>query len=453
MRPGPFPPVHSIANLLSVTRVWLCMFLLATLAKAEESPGPGSKSVESTPSVWNSGALGAQANQLEKEYGGSGRVTRLRPRLVHHENEQPIVLPPAAIDPSSKGCTTVSVLTAPNISFLLVFPHSEDDPRRRTWPIPSAAGSAEVTRCGARKSLLSGLSMKLRSRRGVAEFVVLESENPPPPVSELLPARNPGPSLPSPQVGRRPWLAPLKQRLEAIRKSLRETGAEAIHESGLASDASGSGSAVVHLDPGCHRLQLLVESNPEAPPDLDGRLSDLARGTEIAVDEEHRGQVSLSYCVGRAERVRLDYSGALPSSEVILVHSTWSIPEAFPTSWGPLARARLAQAAWEGGGLQHFGVPPVYSSLGVRGTTRLTIPVDPSYCYVALLAPIRGEATSLALGTRAMGSTSEAHSTDGPGVAVSFCARGTSRALLEAQALGASVAWILGVWETGRVAP
>lgn len=433
-----------------VIRVWLCIVFLAASATAEDAR-PSQPEVR-IPRVWNEGALGSQASRLSEAYRKSGTVTRLRPRLVTQEDEQPIVLPAETLDPTEEGCTTVTVLTAPNISFLLVFPQPEDDLRRRTWPIPSAAGTAEVTRCGARKPLLSGLVMKLRSRRGVAEFVVLESEHPPPPISELLPSRNPGPSLPSPQVGRRPWLAPLKERLEAIRKARRAEGSEAIHESGLASDPSGAGTAVIHLDPGCHRLELLSEANPEAPPDLDGRLSALARGTELAVDEEHRGQVLLNYCVGRAERVRLDYSGALPLSEVVLIHSTWSIPEAFPTSWGALARARLAQVAWPRG-LSHFATSPVYSSLGVRGTTRLTLPVDPNTCYVGLLAPIRGEATSLALGVRALAATSEAHTTEGPGVAVTFCARGQSKALVEAQALGSSVAWILGVWKTGRIEP
>lgn len=418
-------------------------------ASANDSPSSRALSPE-IPTVWNVGALGKQAALLMKAYGRIGVVRRLPPELVAQDETFPLVLPQRLLDPSTPSCVTVSALSAPNISFLLLFRQSEEDPSRLAWPIPSAAGAAEVTRCGARKSLLKGLALKLRSRRGVVEFLVVHSENPPPQVSELLPSRNPGPSLPSPQVGRRPWLAPLKDRLALLIQSRRAEGAESVNESALTSDDAGRGSTVVHLPVGCHRLEILAESNPEAPPDVDGKLFTLAQGIQIASDEQHRGQVSLEHCVGRAERFRLDYSGAVPHSEVVLLHSSWAIPESFPPDWGSLARARLAQVAF-GAGLRDYVAPPVFSSLGVRGTTHLTIPTDPAGCYIANVAPIRGEVTSMALGARAAAVTSEAHSLDGDGVSLAFCARGQETVFLETQALGVGVAWILGVWSAGSL--
>lgn len=402
------------------------------------------------PSVWNSGPLGGQARALGRSYAERGVVHRLKPRLATQDEPYPIVLPAHLLDPSSRSCVTIAALAAPNISFLLMFPQMDDDPARRSWPIPSAAGTAEITRCGARKPLLKGLALKLRSRRGVAEFIVLQSENPPPPISEILPSRNPGPSLASPQIGRRPWLPPLKERVLFVRESRRADGAESTEQSALTSDASGVGSAVIHLNAGCHQLELLAEANPEAPPDVDGRLFALAQGTEIVSDEEHRGQVSLRHCVGRAERFRLDYSGAVPHSEIILLHSSWPLPESFPVSWGALARSRLAQVAWRSG-LDDFTEPPIFSSLGVRGTTRLAIPIAPTGCYIANLAPIRGDVTHMALGVRAGASTSEAHASNGGGVSLSFCAHGKETAFLEAQALGGGAAYILGIWRSGRL--
>jgi hypothetical protein len=160
--------------------------------------------------------------------------------------------------------------------------------------------------------------------------------------------------------------------------------------------------------------------------------------------------VSLGYCVGSAERFRLDYSGGNPHTELVLLHSSWSIPDAFPPSWGQVARARLAEVAWKAG-IRDFRSPPVFSSLGVRGTTRLSLPTDPASCYIANLAPIRGEVSTIALTARAAASSSEAHSTDGSGVSLAFCAHGRETVLLEAQALGTGVAWILGVWPAGRL--
>lgn len=433
-------------------RLGLLLVFLVAIAPptfADDAP-PREVTLPKVPKVWDAGPLGEQAALLTKAYSRLGPTRRLPPKLVTQDQSLPLILPENLLDPSTPSCVTVSALAAPNISFLLMFRQLEEDVSRRAWPIPSAAGAAEVTRCGARKPLLSGLSLKLRSRRGVIEFVVVQSENPPPQISEFLPSRNPGPSLPSPQIGRRPWLAPLKDRLAALRSARHAEGAEVTNESALPSDESGRGSTVVHLAAGCHRLEVLADANPESPPDLDGKLFALAQGIEIASDEEHRGQVSLGHCVGRAERFRLDYSGAVPHSEVVLMHSTWAIPESFPASWGSLARSRLALVAWKAG-LRDFVSPPVFSSLGVRGTTRMTLPTDPAGCYIANLAPIRGEVTSMALGARAAAVTSEAHAPDGSGVSLAFCARGQETVFLETQALGAGVAWILGVWSAGRL--
>lgn len=429
------------------------LLLLAQVASAQEGRATKQKissppAAQQVPSVWDAGSLGAQAAQLSKAYQRSGHVHRLKPTFISEEQQKPVVVPHRLLDSAKSSCITVAALAAPNISFLLTFPQTSDEPARRAWPIPSAAGAAEVTRCGAQKEQLLGLCIKLRSRRGVVEFVVVESENPPPPVSELLPSRNPGPSLPSPQIGKRPWLAPLKERVDFLRRARRGDGAYAIHESALSTDETGRGSTVLQLGPGCHRLEMLTDASPEAPPDLDGKLSTLAQGVLVSADEEHRSQVSLRHCVGRSERFRLDYAGAVPLREVILIHSTWPIPDAFPQSWGSLARARLAQVAWERG-QPDYGAPPVYSSMGVRGTTRVVVPTDPMACYVANLAVLRGEVTTLALAARVGAASSEAHQPDGAGVSVAFCADGARSATLELQTHGTGVAWILGVWRVG----
>lgn len=433
----------------------MLLLTLASTVGAQNLPERRlSSAVETSPAhvplVWNAGPLGAQAAALSRAYGNSGRVHRLPPAFVNNEQLEPVVLPPRLLDTSKPSCVTVAALAAPNISFLLTFPQTENEPARRAWPVPSAAGAAEVTRCGARKELLIGLGIKLRSRRGVVELVTVESENPPPPISELLPSRNPGPSVPSPQIGRRPWLAPLKERVIALSHTRRAGGAEAIQESSITSDTAGRGSTILQLSAGCHRLELLADPNPDSPPDLDGQLFALGEGVLVASDEEHRSQVSLRHCVGRVERFRLDYSGAVPRSEIVLLHSSWPIPAAFPQSWGSLARARLARVAWERG-LGDYGAPPVFSAMGVRGTTRLVVPTDPGACYIGTLALLRGEVTTLALAAQAAATTYEAHVPDGSGVSVAFCANGEQSVVVEAQTLGTGIAWILGVWRAGRV--
>lgn len=400
-------------------------------------------------SSWDRGPLGSQAAKLQALYAKDGKALRLAPRLYEQTDASPVAIDPRLLDPSREDCLTVVALGSPNIAFLLLFEDAESEPARRAWPIPSAAGVAEVTRCGARKVLLQQLALKMRSRRGVVETLIVQSNLPPSPVAELLPGRNPGPSIPSPQVGRRPWLGPLRTRLAQSIRRTEEQGGRALPPSGLPADETGRGSTVIHLAAGCHRLQLLAESDPEAPPDLDARLYTLTRGEELAVDEEHSGQVLLEHCVGRPDRVHLDFSGARPRSEVTLLQSTWDLPSGIPVDWGPFSRARLARSLFDDG-LPALDEGPHFASLGVRGATRAVFAVDPDGCYQAAIATIRGDAQSLRLSALVGSDRFESSARPGlPGTTVTFCAHGRDAAELEVIVMGSGLAWITGVWAVG----
>lgn len=438
--------------------VLVALLLLPSLASAgtersSDEGGPAGETPKSREATWNQGPLGRQAKRLQDLYADLGSVERHRPRLLDQTDAFPIVLDPRQLNPASEDCLTVTVLGSPNLSFLMLFQDELESPARRAWPIPSAAGAAEVTRCGARKSLLEGLSVKLRSRRGVLEFLVLRSQQPPPPVGELLAGRNPGANLPSPQVGRRPWLAPLEQRLEEAIRHGHENGAEIVGPSGVKADVTGRGSSVLHLTEGCHRIFLLAESDPEAPPDLDARLYRLTQGEELTTDEEHSGQVTLTHCVGRADRVRLDFSGATPHGEVTVLQARWPIPEGLPVSWGPHSRARLAQTVFRDD-LPQLPDPPVFAALGVRGVTTVRVETDPDACYVAVLSTIKGDATNMALAVAVGGTLHDATlDRDEPGVTTSFCAKGSDQVTMDVQVLGSGLAWIVGIWQLSGAGP
>jgi hypothetical protein len=211
-------------------------------------------------------------------------------------------------------------------------------------------------------------------------------------------------------------------------------------------DVTGRGTAVLHLVEGCHRIFLMAESDPEAPPDLDASLYQLTSGEELTTDEEHSGQVTLSHCVGRAERVRLDFAGARPHGEVTVLQARWDIPEGLPISWGPHSRARLAQTVF-GDDLPALPQPPVFAALGVRGLTTVRIETDPDACYVAVLSTIRGDATNMSLGVTIAGAVHDASLDRGaPGVTTSFCSRGNDQVSVDVQVLGTGLAWIMGMW-------
>ncbi len=423
------------------------------LARPKRLEQIGEAPPSNTPDSWSQGNLGRQAERLHRLWGKDGPTYRTRPRLIEGGQTSPVILPPEVLNPDTEGCITVAALATPNLSFLLVFPQNEQTPRRRAWPIPSAAGVAEITRCGARKPLLLGLALKMRSRRGIVEFIVSSSEHPPTPASELLQGRNAGPSLPSPQVGRRPYLAPLKERLSKKKDSNRLRGAHSMTVSGLQANSSGRGSTVVHLTAGCHSLDLLAEPHPPAPPDLDGKLFALSTGEVLQVDEEHSGEVSLSHCVGRTERVTIEFSGARPGAEISLLQSTWELPAGIPLVWGAVARSQLARAMWNNR-LDPLEGRPVFASLGVRGTTHLAFSSELGACYIAAIAPIRGKLKRVALAIEMQGGFRETQSLkNGVGASLTFCSQEINPVRIEAQALGTGVAWILGIWQISGEAP
>lgn len=428
--------------------------LLCSSGVAAEQPQKGSpaRSLNGGGTVkraWSQGVLGEQTARLEKARRKVGDVRRRRPRMLEQGQVLPVWLAPPSLAPETPGCVTVSVLSAPNVAFLLVFDDSALEPSRRAWPVPSAAGVAEVTRCGARKPLLATLGAKMRSRRGVLELLVTASSHPPPGAIETLTERNAGAMLSSPHVGKRPRLGPLELRVRRQTERWRRSGAAQVVRTSEDVGQDGRGDVVLHLEPGCHELRVLGESNRESPLDIDSRLYSVVTDEVLDADEEHSGQSKIVHCVGRGARFRLDFMGARPGSEVSVLHARWELPEGLPLSWGPHARAQLARAMFTDG-FTSIDSPPLSSSLGVRGSTSMRVEVDSRACYLAAVAPIRGDAQRFALGAYVGGRLLESQGAEsGRGASVEFCALGADVVELETSAGGSGLAWILGLWEIG----
>src|SRR5690606_24680938 len=85
-----------------------------------------------------------------------------------------------------------------------------------------------------------------------------------------------------------------------------------------------------------------------------------------------------------------------------------------------------------------------------RGTTQLRAEIDPEACYLVAVAPLRGEGQRFALGAELPHALREAqNSQPGHGTSLQFCSQGAEQVNLETQAIGSSLAWILGVWRLG----
>jgi hypothetical protein len=320
------------------------------------------------------------------------------------------------------------------------------------WPEASIAGGAEVVRCGARKALLSQLALQMRSPRGVVEVIAGSSSKPLPEVRRVLSRRNPGPVQRTTQPTPRARPAPLEQRLGAIEGWVRERGWLELRRSDSTSGSDGSGGELLRLDPGCHRFDVLgvAEPDPKRTPDIDADLVTLGNQL-IAQDRSENADATLGHCTGEQSLVKLRYAGAAPDTEVVLAHARSALPAGLPEAWGPFARARMAESlsAYRFGKLEGH---PVYASLGVQGVTLLPLEVEPGACYLVGLAVIQGSASGLTLAARADPELAENYG--GPearGSVLAFCA-GHERAVLEVEARGSAIAWLLGVWQTARIA-
>ena len=397
--------------------------------------------------------LGADVRALSAAYSLHGHVVRLQPRLLERGDRLPLSISPDLLSPRDSTCTTVSILGVVGLHFAVRFSELDPSAPSSAFPEPSAAGAIEITRCGSSKPYLAGVVVEMRSPRGVLETLLSNAPAGLPRLAEVLPSRDPGTELALGDPGPPPPLPPLAQRLERLATRARREGANAFQRMQWQAGDDGSGAEPLDLDAGCHELTLLAETpaSGERAIDLDVELADAESGARLGVDRAEDADAALSVCLGSPAGVELRFIGAAPNASLTLTRARWDLPRGLPGTWGTEARARLAALARA----QHLRLlsPPIYTSLGVQGTSELPLEVEPGACYAALVAPLRGEVRNLSLSALARAAGEVPRGTADPsGGAVSFCAHGARHVTLEVDGQGASLAWLLAVWETGRSA-
>ena len=397
--------------------------------------------------------LGADVATLRASRAVYGRVVRLKPRLIERGERLPLPIPVELLNPKDSSCTTLSILGVVGLHFAVRFSELDPGAPSTAFPEASAAGASEVTRCGSSKPYLASVLLEMRSPRGVIETVVSNTPTVVPSLPEVLPGRDPGSELPLGDPGPRPALPPLAERLQRLTARAHREGSLALEQAPLSAGEDGAGAAPLTLLAGCHELTLLADPPAGETPvvDLDLELVNEESGARLAIDRADDADGSLSVCVGSPTLVQLRFVGATPRARLSLVHARWDLPIGLPGAWSTDSRARLASLARA----QHLLLQkqPIYSSLGVQGTTELPLEVEAGVCYSALVAPLRGEVRSLSLSVAAHAPGEVPRgAADTEGSAVSFCAHGARHATLEVSGEGANLAWLLAVWESGRTA-
>lgn len=397
--------------------------------------------------------LATDVSVLRAARSAYGPVVQLKPRLYERGERGPLPIPPELLDPKTPACVTLSILGVRELHFAVRFSQLDPGAPSTAFGEASVAGSSEVTRCGANKPYLAAVLLEMRSPRGIVEVLLSSAAGRVPPLSALLPNRDPGLELPLGESGARPAPAPLAARLERLTTRARQDGAQSVGIAQVQAGEEGAGAESIALDAGCHELSLLAESSqgPSSAVDLDFELLDAESGARLGSDRAEDADASLSLCMGSASRTELRFVGGPARAALSLVHVRFDLPPGLPASWGPEARGRMAKVARDA--RLRLATQPFYSSLGVQGTTSLPLEVEPGVCYSALLVSLRGEVRNLSLSARVRAAgESPRWVSDTDGGALSFCAHGGRHATLEVSSEGASLAWLLSVWTTGRSA-
>ena len=398
------------------------------------------------------------ADRVAEEWRSAGAIVeRLPARFLFDGQSATVRVEPPQSTPQT--CATVALLGARGVSFHAKVAGVEDDPLNDdpTTRAASVAGVLEMAACGAQAQALERLRVTFDAGRGAVETVFARSAAPLPSLKTVLPERTGGVLPPSPDAGPAPVLPPAIKRAETAEARAKGDGATLAPRFTWTVRGDGSGDSRLELQAGCHRIEVFAPDVRAAHAthrrrlDVDAEIRD-AEDEPIARDRTDNADARVEACVGEATASTVIFAGAPPSSEVVVTHGWWPIPEHLPTLWGPQARARMARAL-----LARRAHPPpedaVALFVGPWGATPVVTSVEPGACYLAVAAVTQGHSRGLGLRVVVGGRDARAERTleDDAG-AVAFCAGDEARARFEVEARPIGVAWGLALFRVeGRV--
>jgi hypothetical protein len=401
-------------------------------------------------SSWGAVARATLAEDVERLvqiWRAQSRVEQLAPRLLSRGETMPLALPIWATDPVAEGCTSVSILASPRVSFIVQVANGRSLDVRS-----SEVGWVQIHRCGAHRVELRRALIEMRSPRGILEVLVAEAEAPLAPLSSVLAHRDPGPKSAGSEAGPAPVPPPLEMRAAAWEAQAKRDGASQIERQLVEGGGSEIPTAQLSLGEGCHRVSALglQPRGSAAPRDLDLFLRGEALFELRREDQSENADAEVTLCLASPSPVRVGVLGLTAADPAVLQHARFPLPEGLPTYWGPLVRARFAEAFFR---RHSSGAPrgPVYESLGVAGRTTLPLNLERRTCYAAGLSVFSGSPKALLLEAMPSDRDGAADSTsDAEAVVVGFCTGEDDFTRLRVEAVGLSVAWLVAIWRIER---
>jgi hypothetical protein len=388
--------------------------------------------------------------RLRAAWALESHIEQLSPRLLSRGEAIPLALPLWATDTKTEGCTSLSILASPRVSFVLQVANGASLDVRT-----SEVGWVQISRCGSRRVDLRRALLEMRSPRGIIEVLVAEAPAALPTLSSVLAHRDPGPKSPGGQAGPAPIPPPLELRAVAWEAQAKRDGATQIERQLIRAEGTEIPTARLSLGEGCHRLSALglQPSGRDAPRDLDLFLRGEALFDLRREDQSENSDAEIAVCLAAPAPVRLGVLGLGTTDPAVLQHARFPMPVGLPAHWGPLVRSRFAEAFfrrhWSGASRG-----PVYESLGVAGRTTLPLNLELRTCYVAGLSVLQGNPKALLLEATPSDRDAAADSTgEAEAVVVAFCTGDDAFVRLRVEAVGLSVAWVVAIWRIEREAP
>lgn len=383
------------------------------------------------------------ANRVAQDYTGEGATVARVPTRFLYEDEITVI--PMAPAPGAR-CVTVSLIAARGLSFHGGFDDASDEESEQAQSI---AGTLEMATCG---NLPTRLRLESDAGRGAVEIVVAYSKAPLTPLRGHLPERLGGMLPPMIDPGTVPQLPPPATRADSVEARMRATGAVVDPRSTVRATADTGGAVRVELAPGCHDFHLFAQDGRSVRSgrtrvDLDAELHDDRHDEVLAKDNGDAPDAVLESCVGAATTATLRFDGAIPQTDVVVVHAVHRIPDAVPSIWGAEARARMAGALRARKVLLPPATRPALLVSGAIGTTLVPVAVEPGGCYVAVVAARDGAVRTLAVRAAAGERESlDEHGSQSGATALAFCTGPEARARIVVDFRGNPTGWGLALY-------
>lgn len=406
--------------------------------------------------------LHAEAVAVKASLEAEGAVVTALPPLFL-EGDRTKTIAPATLSSGATGdaCISVVVLSARTTQFSVVSSSDDEtaddtlahavadkDPRQTA----SVEGFASIEACHAEARSLERLVVRMRSQRGALEVLIARSPSALSSLAAPLLTRAQGAAAPRGDPGHALVPAPLAQRRKNAAARAKDEGAAGFVELDMTAGDAGWGEFVLKVGAGCHRFDVMADAPAGHGVDVDAELRETESKTLLAQDRGETPDARVEACLAKATEVSLRFVGAPRAGHVYITDALFKLPAFVPESWGTRTTSSLANLVRRRG-VPHPRLGPVAMTLGVQGSTDVSVGVEPGRCYLAAVALMRGTSRGVRLVAAASSrsSTEEAPPT-GEGASVVFCSEDRDVARLTVDAPGAAIWWVLLVWPLGEAA-